>query len=742
MATQKDTGKIYVLIVDPAVQVKCEDGILHEDSFMNLPVTNRQFPILYRNPFCAQCNGDTDIIFWQIQLECERLPSRANSTENDFLLQAVQFAKGHPQYCGLKFDPPVNTTVRTCKSHIGRCDRLFKDKHLRRKCKKSTSYAYVGLTVFKNKYCAECNFVNETYLSCEDTRTPRQIYDEIPLYAPAYSIVLDLNGGLGAIQQARVGLDGRLEVTQTVTAQQYCPQEQVYDYFTASCRSPFCQPHHQFINNQCVPLPTTLPLPHTDNNSGTAPTSTYHPISSTKHHLTDPTADSHSTFVDGDQENDRLDNTDQYLQPDPWDPHQSNPFPPHEAAIDPPFNSEDQDHVILDCPIIKLNHSEFRRFGNHSIYVFARNQTLHPSQFHYDGSMVSICQGSSHSQEGNLNQINRNMSMANNATCHASVIMFNFTYLQSFISFIGGIISLMALLIMLGVYLLFSQLRSSAGKCVMNLALALLVGQGLFVFGLERSEHELACFIIGAVMHWSFLVCFFWLNVLAIEHWKTYSREHASNKPHTCRFICYCVYAWCTPTVIVTTAVSMDILQYADDTISLDITQYGLYQPCYSHIICWPVTQYSLLFFFVLPLGLLLTLNLILFVATIRNMHIISQQSLSGLAQKEKGRGKLLIYIQLTFLMALTWIFAFVATITEISVLWFVFIGFNTLQGIFICFAFVCNKKVFRIVKNKGKNERKDQRYSNGHRIYSSVSKTPFPIMDGEARIIAQETSI
>ena len=44
--------------------------------------------------------------------------------------------------------------------------------------------------------------------------------------------------------------------------------------------------------------------------------------------------------------------------------------------------------------------------------------------------------------------------------------------------------------------------------------------------------------------------------------------------------------------------------------------------------------------------------------------------------------------------MGLTWITGLAAGFVDLEPVWYVFVGLNTLQGLFIFVAFTCNKKV------------------------------------------------
>ena len=146
---------------------------------------------------------------------------------------------------------------------------------------------------------------------------------------------------------------------------------------------------------------------------------------------------------------------------------------------------------------------------------------------------------------------------------------------------------------------------------------------------------------------------------------------------------------------------------------------------------------------FALPLAVLLLINIILYTVTVFHMCRIARQTKS-VQQKDKDRNRFLLYVKLSFIMGLTWVFGYLAALTDLWYMWYVFIAFNTLQGAFICFAFVCTRKVFRLLKERGKVHRtSDGRYYNNSSsgFRSGYTRHTY-LYDGEAKIISQETSI
>ena len=724
--------EIYVVercprdFTDTETRAKCEGAINSDDAFQRIPVVSKETKVLYKNFYCAQCGGEFNVSFWKVLLNCEHIPEPLSNISSKAVLEgAVRFAEENRQFCGTLFDAPSDDLkARTCKSNIGRCDRSYTDKRMAKKCRSHTSYVYVQLEVFKNKYCAQCNYVNESYLSCEDTRTPRILFEEAPLITAPFSILLDLNTGAGSISEHRVGVNDQIQVSEVASTAQPCPDNHIYDHFKRQCRMLVCTGTHHLVSGDCVPInpesePTTEESPGpVEPEPGPRVDNLNPPL---KPDFEWPDKPNNNPNLEGDEEEEfglevpetyEYDNNDpHYNVEDPnFDPDGIIPYDPnHMDNWDPNF----QPDLQLNCfPFMKLNETEYRLFDNNSIYVYALNQMFHARQIEYDGRFVYICSPYKDLGPG----VNNNSAAAVNAT----VIMFNFTYLQSFISFVGLLVSMMALLIMFVMYCTYKQLRTVAGMCAMSLAFALFIAQGLFLFGMPKTDLHNVCLSLGALMHYFFLAAFFWLNVMSFDIYRTFSDSYeASTSGCGGRFACYFFYAWITPACIVGVALSLDFFQYAED----------IYQPHYAEHICWVVRRYALLFMFALPLAILLAANIIIYIISLLK---------SITANKEKGRGRLLLYIQLSFVMGLTWIFAFIAHFDRYVAFWYVFIAFNSFQGIFICFAFVCNRKVFRIIKSKGKvqqqQQKKDVRFSNGHHRTFSSARHTF-LTDGEARL-------
>eukprot|EP00057_Strongylocentrotus_purpuratus_P027644 XP_011682118.1 PREDICTED: uncharacterized protein LOC105446693 [Strongylocentrotus purpuratus] len=81
--------------------------------------------------------------------------------------------------------------------------------------------------------------------------------------------------------------------------------------------------------------------------------------------------------------------------------------------------------------------------------------------------------------------------------------------------------------------------------------------------------------------------------------------------------------------------------------------------------------------------------------------------NISGYLEAPKAQGQtntyskqlsdLWINVKMSTLLGFTWIFGFVAAFADVTALWYIFIILNSLQGVYIFIAFICNKRVFKL---------------------------------------------
>ena len=502
----------------------------------------------------------------------------------------------------------------------------------------------------------------------------------------------------------RVGVAGHETYTKTVIDVRRCPDNNVYDPFAAVCRPIYCGAGRVFVDGDCQPDDTIV--------STTSPSSST-TITTTSKRPTNVAITTKVSAVVEHGPNDVNSNEINVVNAVTSTGYLVTQLPPNVAPR-------------LMCPLLRLNASEYVVLDNSSVLLTAVGLVYTPRQYRFDDGVLLVCSP----------YLNQTYEEPRNVT--HTIVMFKFGRLQRLVSIIGLLISITALAIHFIVYMLLPPLRNIPGKCLLCLVASLFIAQLLFLAGSARTEIPEVCLSIGVVMHYAFLAAFFWMNVMAVDICRTFSSSRVvlPADDRSSRFIFYSLYAWLTPAVIVGGSLTLDLV---------DVPFLADYRPHYGDGLCWITRRWPLLVVFALPLALLLVVNTILFGVTVKNLCIISKD-----AKRARGteRGQFLLYVKLSTIMGLTWLFGFVASLADLPVLWYVFVVFNTLQGAFICFAFICTKKVFRLLHERGRTHRATIGSGHNGRYYSSSSGSksgltrPTYLSEGEALVISQETSI
>ncbi|XP_074647958.1 uncharacterized protein LOC141903647 [Tubulanus polymorphus] len=259
------------------------------------------------------------------------------------------------------------------------------------------------------------------------------------------------------------------------------------------------------------------------------------------------------------------------------------------------------------------------------------------------------------------------------------------------LSAIGQCISVICLAVLLIIYCFIPQLRNLPGKSLMSMSLALLLGQLMILLGPVAEGHYVACLLIAAFTHVFFLAMFFWMNAIAFDLTLTFSgRMMRSGQPseQKWRFTKFCIYAWISPLVILLISASLEIFS----------THTSPYNPDYGTRICWFNNGPALGVLFILPVSVLVAANMVMYTLTV---YGICKASKAASIAKKSDKINILLYIKLSVILGGTWIFAFLWIVTRNVGLKYLFIVFNSLQGVFIFIAFICRRKVVRLLREQ-----------------------------------------
>ena len=330
-----------------------------------------------------------------------------------------------------------------------------------------------------------------------------------------------------------------------------------------------------------------------------------------------------------------------------------------------------------NCTLIKLNQSEYDFRNNSQIYVYATQKLYNDSEYYQIGLDLFICHSDLPSCESGCETIN----------------VFYSDVIESYVSLISLIISLTALAFNFFVYICFSQLRNTPGKILMCLIISLFFAQLFFLIAPQFEEYGIACTLSAIVVHFFYMAAFCWMNVIALDLWMTFSNQFITvgSNDKSKRFLYFSLYGWLIPGLIVGFSIIIDNVD----------TESGLrnFQPGYGDGACWMTSQNGVLLLFAGPLVLFKFFDCIAFINTAR--HIYKAKKHGAVARQNNDSCTFWINLKLSLVMGLTWVFAFVANFANIRVIWYLFILFNALQGVFIAVSFIFTKKVIRLLADK-----------------------------------------
>ncbi|KAH0952788.1 hypothetical protein HN011_011795 [Eciton burchellii] len=271
----------------------------------------------------------------------------------------------------------------------------------------------------------------------------------------------------------------------------------------------------------------------------------------------------------------------------------------------------------------------------------------------------------------------------------------------------GLLISVPFLMLTIAAYTITPKLRDNHGKALCHycgcLALAFLT---LAITQLASAQLPLqVCVSVAFVIQFSFVACFFWLNVLCIETWSLvrYQVNHRAYRriPSKRLFFYYSIWAWGPSAVLILVSMTMEL----SPTIPMTYVK-----PTFGEN-CWFKSDAEAMPYFYVPVGLLLLSNMILFVITAVKISRYQQElTLRRLARNEHSdredqrlfrrlKQTFIVCLVLFFLMGLNWIMELISWWAGGDPLdWSAFDLVNALQGVLVFGLFVLRRPIRDIV--------------------------------------------
>ncbi|XP_071490400.1 G-protein coupled receptor Mth2-like [Diadema antillarum] len=264
------------------------------------------------------------------------------------------------------------------------------------------------------------------------------------------------------------------------------------------------------------------------------------------------------------------------------------------------------------------------------------------------------------------------------------------------ISYVGTSLSILSLLVVIATYIVFPRLRNVAGKSILSLCLSLLVVFLSIFLSDITSEENTFCKTLAVVSHFLWLAIFFWMNVLAIDLCRTFgsrAKIQVGTTSSLRHFICYSLYAWGAPAVIVGIFLALDMCRCTSFEVG-----YG------KDGVCALPRGSASVYGFGVPLASILFCNAVLFTDTVVGIRLTKKASERALKERsniEKAKEELSLYIKLSGVMGFTWALAYICNYANIPELWYVFTVVNSLQGVFLLLVFGFNRRNIALWRQK-----------------------------------------
>ncbi|KAB7494878.1 putative G-protein coupled receptor Mth-like 4 [Armadillidium nasatum] len=253
-------------------------------------------------------------------------------------------------------------------------------------------------------------------------------------------------------------------------------------------------------------------------------------------------------------------------------------------------NDTQNSSLLNNCPTIPV--TDFTMYENDSIYYYTGDKFYNKGEYELlNDSVILICAESNYYFKKN----------------------YIFSY---YITVVVLSISLVCLVFHISLYFCYSRLRTWHGRNLVSLCFSLFMAQFLFLTGTIATENFEFCVFMAVCIHYFWLASFFWMNILSIDVWRTFKAKFSHNSNNRKVLLIYNLYSWGVPFIIVMASLTLDVagknLKYKPNYAGFDEAE-----------LCWINNKYGLLCFFLLPIAIIMTENIILF--TITSYLIYSQ---------------------------------------------------------------------------------------------------------------------
>lgn len=317
------------------------------------------------------------------------------------------------------------------------------------------------------------------------------------------------------------------------------------------------------------------------------------------------------------------------------------------------------------CAYVLLESSEFQIINNSRLYLYANERYFDESMFMMNGSFVYIC------QEAFIEIPSKGWP--------------NTRVLESYLSIACQSLSIASLSYTLFIYAVLPDLLNIPNKNLISLVTTLLLAHSLLLFsGLTIGRiPRSVCLVIAVVTHYLFLATFTWTNVIAFDMLRTFSSlTYTRVSPNSKRFLKYSSYAWSAPMGVTLVALCFHFYDVGE------VFDMGIYDDSG----CWLVNGKAMLYLIVVPLACFKCFDITAFICT--SFYIFRAKREGGRARKHNAC-LFFVYIKLSILTGIPWILGFIANFINNDIIWILFVVSISLQGVYITSCFSCSPRIW-----------------------------------------------
>ncbi|XP_052229769.1 uncharacterized protein LOC127843913 [Dreissena polymorpha] len=254
---------------------------------------------------------------------------------------------------------------------------------------------------------------------------------------------------------------------------------------------------------------------------------------------------------------------------------------------------------------------------------------------------------------------------------------------QAILSVVCSFLSMTGLFLTIVTYIIFDELQTIPGKNNTMLAVHLLIAQILYQFCMDKTEYPNMCIVFGILIHLFWLTAILWMNVCTLHMFRTFvtGQRYRSVRVLDPQVVCYGLY--CYGIALAMVAINISVSAYRSG--GRDIG--------YGRNVCYISNPVMVGWVFALPVGMIIILNLGFFFAVVYQISASTMRR-SG---KSSDRTNTIIYMKLSSLTGVTWIFGYLYLWTNFVPFEYIFIVLNAGQGVFIFMSFICTQRITKL---------------------------------------------